>query len=101
MSQTVKEAEDRVRRYMKMKYQVDLDDLVISNVPGYWRDKEPKEHRGHPLHRCIGCEGPFCATYVYHDSQMDVATGRFASPYKTWRILYANVLRSREVMSDE
>jgi hypothetical protein len=79
---------EKVRQHMKMKYRVDLDDLEISNVPGYWRDKKPKIHPGHPLHRCIGCDGPFRATYTYHDNPRDYTTGRFASIYRTWRKIY-------------
>jgi hypothetical protein len=84
----MKEAIERVREHMKRKYRVDLDDLVISDVPGYWKDKEPKMHKGHPLHRCLGCDGPFCATYTYLDHPRDYTTGKFASPYRTWRILH-------------
>ena len=86
----MKEAIERVREHMKRKYRVDLDDLVISDVPGYWKDKEPKMHKGHPLHRCLGCDGPFCATYTYLDHPRDYTTGKFASPYRTWRILHNN-----------
>lgn len=77
-----------VRKYMKLKYRINLDDLEISNVPGYWQDKEPKVHHDHPLHGCIGCKGPFRAAYVYTDSFRDPKTGKFASPYRTWRKIY-------------
>jgi hypothetical protein len=79
---------ERVRQHMKMKYGIDLDDLEISDVPGYWQDKEPKMHPGHPLHGCLGCDGPFRATYVYRDNPVDRTTGRFVSPYRTWRKIY-------------
>ena len=86
----MKEEIERVREHMKRKYRVDLDDLELSDVPGYWKDKEPKMHKGHPLHSCLGCDGPLRATYTYHDHPRDHATGKFASPYRTWRILHNN-----------
>jgi hypothetical protein len=62
---------EKVRDYMKYKYQVDLADLEISDVPGYWRDKVPKMHPRHPIHQLIGCRGPFKATYTYFDNPRD------------------------------
>jgi hypothetical protein len=63
-----------------------MSELEISEVPGYWRDKEAKIHKGHPLHGCIGCMKPFKATYVYFDKNRD-EKGRFASPYRTWKTI--------------
>jgi hypothetical protein len=77
-----------VRQHMKTYYRVNLDDLEISDVPGYWRDRTPKMHKGHPLHNCLGCSGPFRATYTYFDNIRDYITGRFVSPYRTWRKIY-------------
>lgn len=87
---------EKVRRHMRLYYRVDLDDLEISNVPGYWRDKKPKIHPGHPLHRCVGCAGSFRATYTYYDNQRDYATGKFASPYRTWRKIYNQSVQPTE-----
>lgn len=77
---------NKVRESFKLRYRVDLDDLIISDVPGYWKDKEAKMHPGHPLHKCIGCEGPFAATYTFFDPSRDLS-GKFASPTRTWAIL--------------
>jgi hypothetical protein len=55
----------RVAWHMRMKYRVEMQDIEITDTPGYWRDREPKMHPGHPLHGCIGCDGPFRATYSY------------------------------------
>jgi len=63
----VVEAIERVRKYMWTRYHVSLDDIRITSTPGYWEDREPKIHAGHPLHGCLFCEGPFRATYVYLD----------------------------------
>lgn len=75
----------RVSRHMKMKYGVSLDELDISDVPGYWKDREARMHPGHPLHGCLGCSGPFKAAYTYFDPPRE--HGRFASPTRTWAIL--------------
>jgi len=79
----------RVAWHMRMKYRVEMQDIEITDTPGYWRDKEPKIHPGHPLHACLGCEGPFRATYTFFDSPR--LKGRFASPTRTWA-----ALRSRQ-----
>jgi hypothetical protein len=71
---------------MKLCYGVSLSDLEITDVPGYWKDKEPKNHRGHPLHGCIGCGDPFRATYVFFDPHRD-HLGRWSSKTRTWAVL--------------
>lgn len=75
----------RVTAHMLLHYRVRLDDLEISDVPGYWRDKEPKIHPGHPLHGCLFNSGPFQATYTFFDEPR--LNGRFASRTRTWRAL--------------
>ena len=76
----------RVQWHMWLRYKVTMDDIEITDVPGYWRDREAKMHPGHPLHSCIGCDGPFKATYTFFDSAR--VGGRFASPTRTWRMIY-------------
>lgn len=76
--------------FMKSRYGVSLDELEITDTPGFWRDKEAKIHPGHPLHGCIGCSGPFKATYLFNDHYRD-EKGRWASPTRTWRKLYNDV----------
>lgn len=71
--------------HMRLHYGKGLDEMEISDVPGYWRDKEPQMHTGHPLHGCLGCSGPFRATYTYYDPPR--RDGRFASRTRTWEIL--------------
>lgn len=83
----------RVAWHMRMKYRVEMDEIEITDTPGYWQDKEEKMHPGHPLHGCIGCNGPFRATYTYFDSSR--INGRFASPTRTWAELRANTALSR------
>lgn len=78
---------DSVAWHMRLKYRVEMDEIEITDTPGYWQDIEPKMHPGHPLHRCIGCEGPFRATYTYFDSPR--IAGRFVSITRTWAALRA------------
>lgn len=75
---TINEARERVREHFWLYYKVKLEDLEITSVPGYWQDKEAKKHIGGK---------PFKATYKYLDPSRD-EKGRFASPYRTWRILF-------------
>lgn len=75
----------RVDAHMRLRYQVSLDDLQQTDTPGYWQDKEPKTHHGHPLHSCLGCDGPFRATYTYFDPPR--TGGRFSSTTRTWAAL--------------
>jgi hypothetical protein len=56
--------------------------MDITETPGYWQDKEPRVHVGHPLHACIGCDGPFKSSYTFFDNQRQ--NGRFASPTRSW-----------------
>jgi hypothetical protein len=79
----------RVDEHMRLHYGVSLDDLEMSDVPGYWKDKEPRMHPNHPLHSCIGCNGPFRATYTFHDTGR--TNGRFASRTRTWAVLKRRV----------
>lgn len=71
----------RVDAYMRLRYRVSLEDLEQAETPGYWRDKEPK------MHACLGCSGPFRATYTYFD--LPRIGGRFASTTRTWAALRA------------
>lgn len=82
---SVQEAYDRVDFYMRVKYRRSLSEMDITDTPGYWRDREAKIHEGHPLHGCIGCDGPFQATYTYFDEPR--SQGRFASTTRSWRLL--------------
>ena len=74
----------RVDGYMRLHYRKPLRDMVISDVPGYWKDTEARMHEGHPLHGCVGCEGPFVASYSFRNENR---RGKFVSPYASWRII--------------
>jgi hypothetical protein len=79
-------AAERVAAHFATYYRVSMEDVEITETPGYWRDREAKMHPGHPLHGCLGNEGPFKATYRYLDQPR--VNGRFASPTRTWRELF-------------
>jgi hypothetical protein len=69
-----------------------VDDLEVTEVPGYWRIKTACGGRGHcasPLHGCLFNEGPVRHTIHFTDPSRD-RSGRFASPYRTWRALADN-----------
>ena len=91
--ETIQDLENKVRASFKLRYNVDLDGLEISDVAGYWQDKEAKMHPGHPLHGCMDCSGPFKASYIYYDFHRD-SNGRFASPTITWQKLYNTRINS-------
>ena len=78
-----------VDAHMRLHYRKPLADMDISDVPGYWRDREAIVHKGHPLNGCLFCGGPFKASYRYLDQPRNQFTGRFASPYRSWRVLRA------------
>lgn len=82
---TAQEVYDRVDFSMQIRYRRSLSEMEIADTPGYWRDREPQMHPGHPLHSCIGCDGPFKATYTYFDEPR--SKGRFASTTRSWRLL--------------
>jgi len=75
----------RVDTMMRAKYGIGLDTMEITTTPGYWQDKEPIVHRGHPLHSILGCSGPFRSTYTYFDHYRK--SGQFVSPTMSWRTI--------------
>ena len=88
MASELEQALRRVADHFRYIYRVELQDLDISDTPGYWRDKELHQHPNHPLHGFMFCEGPFKATYYYEDGTRDLKTGRFLSPHQTWRLIH-------------
>lgn len=80
---------DSIRRAvemsMRIRYRVSLDDLEITEAPGYWQDRVGKVHPGHMLPSCCLCAGPVLSTYTYFDSNR--VGGRFASPTRSWAAL--------------
>jgi len=89
---TTAELVRRVDAHMRLHYRVSLDDLEMTDTPGYWKDKQPKMHPGHPLHSFLFCDGPFRATYTYFDPPR--IGGRFASVTRTWAALRDNAIQT-------
>jgi hypothetical protein len=83
---TLDEIRQRVDAHMRRQYHIGLDEMEITDTPGYWQDREPKMHPGHPLHDTVGNQGPFQATYTYHDSPR--LNGRYASNTRSWRAIW-------------
>jgi hypothetical protein len=83
---TLDEIRQRVDAYMRSRYRIGLDEIEITDVPGYWQDREPRLHPGHPLHGTAGNQGAFRATYTYYDSHR--MNGRYASNTRSWRAIW-------------
>ena len=62
------EAYNKVNKHMMWAYSKTLCELEITDVPGYWEDKDGR-------------------TYTFFDERKDRYTGKFTSPYRSWRIL--------------
>jgi hypothetical protein len=79
---------ERLARHLRWHYRsVDLGDLEVTEVPGYWRRKTPCGGQGKcrsPLHGCTGNEGPVHHTVRFLDPDRGLS-GRFTSPYRTWQ----------------
>lgn len=77
-------AAERVDRHFRLIYRRSLDEYEISDIPGYWRLREP----------CTRCAPPAREhrhTASYYDDSKDPASGQFVSPYQTWRELRQSV----------
>ena len=81
------EAFEKVEAYFRIYYGKYLKDLVISDVPGYWKDKTEGYYPNHPMAKCLGSSPNFKATYSYLDHFRD-EKGRFASTTRTWKLIY-------------
>jgi hypothetical protein len=75
--------------YLRLYYRLEPGDVVPCSSPGYWRKLEPcgglHGGCGNPVHHSFGSEGPIFHTIHYYDNDRDPDTGRYASPYRTWR----------------
>ena len=78
------EAVKRVAFYMRMYYNVSLDDLEIAKTPGYWRTKKPVTQRGR-----FGEMESYHPTYEYREPEWTYrdTLGRFLPHHQTWRII--------------
>ncbi len=83
-----------VDAHMRLYHRKPLADMAIADVPGCWHDRAAITHPGPSLRGCLFCSGAFIAQYRYLDRPRDAITGRFASPYRSWRVLRAAELTS-------
>lgn len=72
-----------------MAHKLTPDDVVLSDVPGYWRVKEPcpggKQCR-HAFRGALGpCAGGGTLTLKYAEYGLRNERGQFVSPYRYWR----------------
>lgn len=84
-------AQKRLRHYLRLYHRATLDDVEITDVPGYWKRKLPCDGQGSchsPIHWCLGNQGQIRHTISYQDEGR--VNGRFASPYRTWRTIKAH-----------
>ena len=72
-----------VDAHMRLYYRKPLADMAIAGVPGCWHGRTAV------LQGCLCCGGAFSVQYRYLDPPRDPITGRFASPYRSWRVLRA------------
>ncbi len=80
---------ERVEQHMQTYYRKSLDDLEITDTPGYWRDKKlcgGREKCHAPIHQFIHCEGGIQHTYYFAEYGRD-KKGRFLRPFRAWEEL--------------
>ena len=85
-------AKERLAYHLKWHYHKTLDDVRITDTPGYWEAKkecDPKTCHA-MIHTALFNDGPVKHTYSYFDAIGRDNRGRFLSPYRTWRSLYAD-----------
>ena len=83
------DAYNRVKSYMKWYYNKDIEDLVISTVKGYWRDKEPCAGINgcrHPIHGTTGNSDGILHTYYFAEHGRG-KNGKFLKPFRAWQEL--------------
>ena len=87
---TYPEAVRWVNQDFKQRYGKTLDDMVISSVRGYWRDKN------FCLGSC-GCQHPKPFHHTYYFSQPGRGKGgRFLKPYRAWSVIRKHQMENHE-----
>ena len=76
MKQEIEKVRQKVEEYFNLYYKKSLKDLTITDTPGYWKDEK--------------------YNYYYEDNNRDYRTGKFTSPYKSWRLLRQEFLRRKK-----
>lgn len=87
----VDEAKQKLIDYLNLYHRkVSIDDLIITDTPGYFRLKKKCGGRGicnNPIHTFLFNEGGIFHTISFFDNARDKTNGRFISPYRTWETL--------------
>lgn len=76
--------------HLSLYHRLKPEDVEVTDVPGYWRMVIPCAGRpecGQPIHLAMFNEDPMKHTVYYLDHDRD-GSGRFLSPYRTWRALW-------------
>jgi hypothetical protein len=74
--------------HLKLHYNLTPEEVEPGKSPGYWFIKEYCGGAGHcrnPIHGTLFNHGPMRHTVSYRDEPRDRKTGRWASPYRTWK----------------
>lgn len=90
MSNTEPTPAERVAWHFRFYYRAAMEDVAITDTPGYWKYKQSCGGRGvcpAPIHACLFNEGPIRHTLSYFDPGRDPRTGRWQSTTRTWRIM--------------
>ncbi len=80
---------ERVQDHMLRMYRKKMEELEITDVPGYWKDKHPCKGAGacrHPMHAVMFCEAGTRHTYRFRENDRD-SNGRFMRPFRAWEEL--------------
>jgi len=87
--------------WLRRHYGARPEDFEPTNTPGYWQRRDACGGRaggcGNELHSVLFQDGPVRHTVHYRDPGADPATGRFTSPYRTWRAARERFVRADAV----
>lgn len=75
----IRRAARRVDIEFRCRFGKNLSDLEITNIPGWWRDKNLSRHPGFPV--------DYRASYRYLDP-VRRPNGSFRGMFRTWQILW-------------
>ena len=87
---TYEKAIDNVKWHFKTYHGKSIDDYEITNIPGYWRAKEPcggKHKCRAPIHGFMFNEGPTKHTLYYAEPGLRDSKGRFISQFRAWKLI--------------
>lgn len=93
---TLDDAKYKLEFFLKVNYNLSLNDIDISDVKGYWRIKKPCDNTcKHPIHSCLGNKGSTNHTIYFAEGGARDSNGHFLSPYRVWNIFYDNMHKTK------